>query len=622
MALLLNEHPNAAIGFERFKRVRGLLEPFHFAPEVFCNPVPTETDVFVPGFYEYLAAKFERGSVTVVGDKVPLYTDVLGHLDETFSGCRVVLTVRELEPTAASFRARASDPSDVWADENDETAAPRFWNGALRAAREFESNGNGDRLLLVPSEELFDGNREWLDAILDFLELPPSDGVARAYDEMVDAARTRASSLKRRLTAAQRKRVLSQREDELDAWWRQRVEQQASMFQVGAEQRRARWGAGNDVKPTPLPSKMRDQLFQALTHPSKEADELTELERRAAKQMREIAERGQQLKTLEGELTTTRRELSRSMRARDELTVQMNEVTAQSAATRERLSGQLAEYDAELKTVQRELNRAKQELSAITDQADQLRAELSQGERVRDELLEHLAEHERRLGQRDSELEETRGERDRARARIKTEVQKAREQREQLIARNQELERRLAARAEELEVAARQLASLEATTATLQHAFDDVRAEAAETRTDRARLLEQIEILSRHKGGLDRALMDAERRERDLSGRLAELELDLERREQHLDELEQEVTATNARLDELQQEREQIAIDVRRAANSRAWRWGHAFTTALATVTFRRKSKRGALDVLVQQLEPHALPPAPDSGSETPHGEP
>jgi hypothetical protein len=133
LAFLLNEHPQLVLGFERFKRVRAQLDPFHFTPAQFFSPVAAETDIRGELLYERLRARWERGSVTAIGDKVPLYTRVLPQLLERFPDGRMVVMVREPVDVAASFRRRAADPQDWWPAGNDHRLAVAMWTEALAA---------------------------------------------------------------------------------------------------------------------------------------------------------------------------------------------------------------------------------------------------------------------------------------------------------------------------------------------------------------------------------------------------------------------------------------------------------------------------------------------------------
>jgi len=160
------------LGFERFKRVRALLDPFHFTPEQFFSPVLAETDIQGELLYGRLRERWDSGSVTVIGDKVPLYTRVLPELLERFPDARVIVMVRALADVAASFDRRAADPQDWWPAENDHRLAVSMWNEALQRARDVEQDGDGERLFLVPYEPLLQGELRWLSALMSFIDLP------------------------------------------------------------------------------------------------------------------------------------------------------------------------------------------------------------------------------------------------------------------------------------------------------------------------------------------------------------------------------------------------------------------------------------------------------------------
>src|ERR1700704_3355467 len=95
LTFLLNEHSQLAIGFERYKRLRAQLDPFHFKAEQFFSPLTAETDIRGELLYERLRARWEDGTVTAIGDKVPLYTRVLPQLLDRFPRARVLVLVRD-----------------------------------------------------------------------------------------------------------------------------------------------------------------------------------------------------------------------------------------------------------------------------------------------------------------------------------------------------------------------------------------------------------------------------------------------------------------------------------------------------------------------------------------------
>ena len=191
LAFLLNEHPQLVLGFERFKRVRAQLDPFHFTPAQFFSPVVAETDIRGELLYERLRARWERGTVTAIGDKVPLYTRVLPQLLERFPDGRMVVMVREPADVAASFRRRAADPQDWWPTENDHRPAVQMWNEALMAAREAELRGEGERIFLLPYEPLLAGEEHWLGALLAFIGVPSTERLRAEHRRLAAAWRAR-----------------------------------------------------------------------------------------------------------------------------------------------------------------------------------------------------------------------------------------------------------------------------------------------------------------------------------------------------------------------------------------------------------------------------------------------
>jgi glycosyltransferase involved in cell wall biosynthesis len=194
LAFMLNEHPQIVLGFERFKRVRAQLDPFHFTPAQFFAPAAAETDIRGELLYERLRERWARGTVTVIGDKVPLYTRVLPQLLERFPRGRMVVMVRDLEDVAASFRRRAADPQDWWPAENDHRLAVQMWNEALAAAREAERFGEGERIFLLPYEPLLAGEERWLDALLAFVGLPPTERLRAEHRRLAAEWRARGAA--------------------------------------------------------------------------------------------------------------------------------------------------------------------------------------------------------------------------------------------------------------------------------------------------------------------------------------------------------------------------------------------------------------------------------------------
>jgi glycosyltransferase involved in cell wall biosynthesis len=293
---LLNEHPQVALGFERFKHTRALLDPFHFTPAQFFAPVLAETDIRGELLYARLRARWSSGAVAVVGDKVPLYWRVLPELLERFPRGRLVLLVRELGDVAASFDRRARDPEDWWPAENDRTLAVRMWNEALQRARAAEQAGFGERILLLPYEPLLAGEQRWLQALLAFIGLAPTTEVAAEHRRLAQRwSERRAEPVAPTLAAY----VDAHRDPELEAWARARMARQLELVPAP--------GGGNGWWPVPAtefaggnPGEReaeREQLLAEMRRPGRRAaDEPEALEHRLLEHSRELLRRGARLR--------------------------------------------------------------------------------------------------------------------------------------------------------------------------------------------------------------------------------------------------------------------------------------------------------------------------------------
>jgi glycosyltransferase involved in cell wall biosynthesis len=328
LAFLLNEHPHVALGFERYKRVRAQLDPFHFTPAQFFAPVLAETDIRGELLYARLRARWERGRVRVSGDKVPLYTRVLPQLLARFPQARVAVLVRDPLAVARSFRRRAEDPEDWWPAENDHRLAVKMWNEALAAVyavaeertgegKEKAPTGGAERAALLPYEALFSGEERWLELLLDFAGLQASTRVLAEYHRLAESWSARTAGLR---TAGLRTAgsqpageaeaelvdyVQAHVDTELRAWAQQRMERQL------AHRPAVQPMADGEDEPPLSPAqesereREREQLLQEMRRPGGRAeDEVEVLERRFVEQAGELARRGERLRerTRPGEL--------------------------------------------------------------------------------------------------------------------------------------------------------------------------------------------------------------------------------------------------------------------------------------------------------------------------------
>ncbi len=291
LTFLLNEHPQLAIGFERYKRLRAQLDPFHFTPQQFFSPVAAETDIRGALLYERLRARWEEGSVRLIGDKVPLYTRVLPRLLERFPGACVLVLVRDPLDVARSFDRRAADPGDWWPAENDHTLALSMWNDALAAVREVDAQH--ERVALLPYEPLFSGDQQWLEMLLDFLEAPLTSGLQAEYRRLATQRHVRAVE-----GSAEdlREYVEGHIDAELARWAQTRMERQLREAGVPMAP-----GVGEDEPPLSDEEiagreRERAELLAEMRRPGRSAeDELEVLERRYIEQAGELARRGELL---------------------------------------------------------------------------------------------------------------------------------------------------------------------------------------------------------------------------------------------------------------------------------------------------------------------------------------
>jgi glycosyltransferase involved in cell wall biosynthesis len=292
LVFLLNEHSRIALGFERFKRTRALLDPWHFAPAQFFAPVLAETDIQGELLYRRLRERWRGGSVEVIGDKVPLYWRVLPDLLERFAHGRLILLVREPYDVAASFDRRAADPGDWWPTANDRTLALEMWNEALERARAAERAGYGERIFLASYEGLLAGEERWLDALLAFIGLHPTARLRAEQRRLAERWRARERQPAQSELLAE---VEARRDTELAMWADERMRRQLQFPPPSAHE---------DAEESPLDAEQlaereteREQLLAQMRRPgSRSPGEADVLDRRMLEQSRELVRRGEALR--------------------------------------------------------------------------------------------------------------------------------------------------------------------------------------------------------------------------------------------------------------------------------------------------------------------------------------
>ncbi len=181
MVRLLNCHSQVIVGNERFARVLGSVTAQSFAPERFFAPSPAEAKYRDESFYGPLAARWESGGVRYLGDKHPRYLRRLAMLRERFAHPKIVVLLRELEPVASSYNARAAREGDAWSA--DYQVAVRDWNEALQRTWEALQE-DPENVLPIRYERIFAGEESALQALFAFLGLALERGVRRGHARM------------------------------------------------------------------------------------------------------------------------------------------------------------------------------------------------------------------------------------------------------------------------------------------------------------------------------------------------------------------------------------------------------------------------------------------------------
>ena len=141
------------------------------------NLTPEQAPEWAP-HYEAMRAKW--AGARYVGDKMVAIR--LQHLWETLPDARFVCIVRDLEPVAASWEARARDPEDAgWAADADATKAVAAWNRSLRRIRRAVKQ-RPDHAVVVEYDRFFgDPAGKSLGRVLDWLGLERTDEVEAAF---------------------------------------------------------------------------------------------------------------------------------------------------------------------------------------------------------------------------------------------------------------------------------------------------------------------------------------------------------------------------------------------------------------------------------------------------------
>lgn len=188
---VFSAHAQVALGVERYKRLYPRddqpVTPDLFAEERFFDFSDELTNLTPEAAPEwashYAAMRAKWGTATYVGDKMVAIR--LQHVWETLPDARFVCIVRDLEPVAASWEARARNPDDLgWGADQDASKAVAGWNRSLRRIRRAVKN-RPEHAVVVEYDRFFgDPAGTSLDKVLAWLGLDRSPGIDAAFGKV------------------------------------------------------------------------------------------------------------------------------------------------------------------------------------------------------------------------------------------------------------------------------------------------------------------------------------------------------------------------------------------------------------------------------------------------------
>lgn len=188
---VLVAHAHIALGVERYKRLyprddepvtADLFseERFFDFSDGLTNLTPDAAPEWAP---HYAAMRAKWTTAAYVGDKMVAIR--LQHVWETLPDARFVCIVRDLEPVAVSWEARARDPHDQgWSAEQDATKAVAGWNRSLRRVRRAVKQRPGHAVVVEYDRFFGDPHGASLDRVLAWLELDRSPGIDTAFSNV------------------------------------------------------------------------------------------------------------------------------------------------------------------------------------------------------------------------------------------------------------------------------------------------------------------------------------------------------------------------------------------------------------------------------------------------------
>lgn len=192
---LLNSHPKAVIGMERFKylyfqRKPGVLAEI-FTPTRFIDFREGDTNITPEGgrrweeFYDSLARKLQGGEADVIGDKALASPGVVRFISNEYPEARWIFIFRDVVAVAGSYVRRAENEDDVnWPETKRHKEALGDWTRAFEAIDDLALAVGSERVFPLSYESLFGGDTYVLEALCHFMGTDLPDEMTKAFSAM------------------------------------------------------------------------------------------------------------------------------------------------------------------------------------------------------------------------------------------------------------------------------------------------------------------------------------------------------------------------------------------------------------------------------------------------------
>ncbi|MEM9211728.1 MAG: sulfotransferase [Pseudomonadota bacterium] len=172
---LLNQHPDIAIGYERYSKLarKGELTPAHFEADRFeqFEAGDSHWSHYNKGNYRFdVLGKAQDASF--VGDKLVNVADQMAQFDR-FSDVKLIFLIRDPVSIARSWQARADHPNDSWDANRDGLVSIPAFNAFVRFTERW-TKANPENSLCIYCEDFF-ADRSGLAPCLRFIGADPDD---------------------------------------------------------------------------------------------------------------------------------------------------------------------------------------------------------------------------------------------------------------------------------------------------------------------------------------------------------------------------------------------------------------------------------------------------------------